>query len=100
MKLPGSNSALIASSGSRLSTAVQPCWSTMRTSFSPRISTVPIATISDEPIITNSAAGRSNTIGSRPSTSTPAKLTATPTPVRQPKRSPSSHHASSTDIGT
>ena len=72
----------------------------MRTSFSPRISTVPIATISDEPIITKSAAGCASTIGSKPSTSTPAKLIATPTPVRQPKRSPSTHQASTTDIGT
>ena len=99
-KLPGSNSALAASNGSRLITAIQPCWLYTSSPRRPFISTVPIASSKAETSITSSAIGRSSTSGSKPSTSTPPKLSAIATPVRQAKRSPSSAHASRVVIGT
>ena len=50
--------------------------------------------------ISTTAIGLSSTSGSKPSTSTPPKLIAIATPVRQAKRSPSSHQASRAVIGT
>ena len=65
-----------------------------------RVATVPSAIDSAEPSISASDSGARSTDGSKPSTSTPAKLDAIASPVRQPMRSPSSPHASSAAIGT
>ena len=61
---------------------------------------VPMARNIADTSIKSRAAGLFSTVGSKPSTSTPAKLSAIAAPVRQWNRSPSSHHASSAAIGT
>ena len=72
----------------------------MSSPVSRRISTVPAARNSADTSISTSDKGAASTIGSKPITSTPAKLTAIAVAVRQAKRSPSHHHASSAAIGT
>ena len=91
---------LASSNGSTPINAVQPCALSAPTPCRRRMAMVPSAIMQADPSISSSASGAFNTAGSKPSTSTPAKLSAIAAPVRQPKRSPSIHQASSDAIGT
>ena len=80
--------------------ATQHCWPIGVSPVRPRIITVPMARNRADTSISPMEAGDSSTTGSKPSTSTPAKLAAMPATVFQPIRSPRNSTASSVAIGT
>ncbi len=94
-----SDSKLQASNGPTAISATQPCMPIGCIPVRPRIVTVPTASENADSSISISANGASSTIGSKPSTSTPAKLTLTPVQVRQPIFSRRNSTASTVVIG-